>query len=100
MLEDWDEQMVDSQVSADSAEFAALQKLQAQDVWAALRACCNDERDYVVARLIFVSGIKPRDVARQHSSLFSDVAEVYRVKRNLLDRLRRHPILREMRENK
>jgi DNA-directed RNA polymerase specialized sigma24 family protein len=98
-LEDWDEQTVDSHVSANSAEFAALQKLKAQDVWAALRACCNDERDYLVARLIFVSGIKPRDVARQHSDLFPDVTEVYRAKRNLLDRLRRHPILREMREN-
>lgn len=99
MLEDWDEQTVDSQVSAHSAEFAALQKLKAQDVWAALRACCNDERDCLVARLIFVSGTKPRDVALQHSDLFPDVAEVYRVKRNLLDRLRRHPIFREMREN-
>lgn len=91
-----DERIVDSQVSVSSAELDALDKLETRELWDALLACCNDERDRLLAREMFVAGVKPRDIAARHPDVFPDVSEVYRVKRNLLDRLRRHPILRNM----
>jgi len=92
---EWDEQAVDAHVSTHSAEASALQQVTAKQLWAAVKACCNDERDHLVARLILQTGLKPRHVAEQHPDLFPDVSEVYRVKRNLLSRLRRDPVLQE-----
>jgi RNA polymerase sigma factor (sigma-70 family) len=96
---EWDEQTVDACVSTRSAEASALQQVAAQRLWTVVAACCNDERERLVARLIFRAGIKPRHVAEQFPDLFPDVSDVYRVKRNLLDRLRRNPNLRGMRKN-
>jgi hypothetical protein len=96
---EWDERAVDTRVSEHSAEVSALERMTAQQLWATVKACCNDEHDYLVARLMFVAGLKPSHIAGQFPDLFPDVAEIYRIKRNLLDRLRRHPTLREMCEN-
>jgi RNA polymerase sigma factor (sigma-70 family) len=95
---EWDERVVDACVSTRSAEASALQQLADQRLWAVIEACCNDERERLVARLIFVEGIKPRHVAERFPDLFPDVSDVYRVKRNLLERLRRDPNLRRMRK--
>jgi RNA polymerase sigma factor (sigma-70 family) len=96
---EWDERVVDACVSTRSAEASALQQVAAQRLWAVIAACCNDERERMVARLIFLAGIKPRHVAEQFPDLFPDVSDVYRVKRNLLERLRRDPTLRRIRKN-
>jgi RNA polymerase sigma factor (sigma-70 family) len=95
---EWNERVVDACVSTRSAEASALQQVAAQRLWTVVAACCNDERERLVARLIFVEGIKPRQVAEQFPDLFPDVSDVYRVKRNLLERLRRDPTLRRMRK--
>lgn len=96
---EWDERVVDACVSIHSAEVSALQQVNAQQLWAVVEACCNDERERLLARLTFLAGLKPRHIAERFPDLFTHVSEVYRVKRNLLDRLRRDPILRDMREN-
>jgi RNA polymerase sigma factor (sigma-70 family) len=97
--EELDEQMIDGCVSTHSAEASALQQADTGRLWAAVEACCNDERERLLVRLVFVAGLKPRYIAERFPDLFHDVSEVYRVKRNLLDRLRRDPIMQDMREN-
>lgn len=97
---EWDEHAVDAWVSTRSAEASALQQVAAQRLWTVVEACCNDEREHFVARLIFRAGIKPRRVAERFPDLFPDVSDVYRVKRNLLARLRRDATLISMRENR
>jgi DNA-directed RNA polymerase specialized sigma24 family protein len=93
------EWVVDACVSVRSAEASALREMNAKDLWTVIEAACNDEREQLVARLVFKLDLKPRDIAARFPKLFPDVSEVYRVKRNLLDRLRRDPILRRIREN-
>lgn len=94
-----DEQVMSGQVCTGSIEALALQKMETQQLWAIVEATCGDEREHLVARLILQANLKPGDLARQFPDLFPTVAEVYRVKRNLLDRLRRDSSLREMYEN-
>jgi DNA-directed RNA polymerase specialized sigma24 family protein len=96
---EWDEHLLDTQVSARSAEASAFREMEEGQVWAAVLACCNDERDRLVARQVFLANQKPGDIAERYPELFSDVSEVYRVKRNLIDRLRRDSTLQDMCEN-
>ena len=53
-----------------------------------------DQAERLVARLCLVLDLKPREVYERHPDRFADVADVYRVKRNLLERLRRSPAIR------
>jgi DNA-directed RNA polymerase specialized sigma24 family protein len=86
---EWDDQTVDGHAHDYSAEASALGRMGAQQLWSVVEACCNDEQDYVVARLVLLAGLKPHQVAERRPDLFPDVSDVYRVKRNLFDRLRR-----------
>ena len=88
--EEWDERVVDLHSSAHSAEATAVQEMASQKLWATVAACCNDERERVLARLRFREGLKPRHIAERFPDLFPDVSDVYRIERNVLDRLRRH----------
>lgn len=93
------EQTVDASLSVQSAEITVLEQIAAQNLWAVVEACCNDERDRLVVRFILLAGLKPRHLVAQFPDLFPEVSEVYRVKRNLLDRLRRAPTIQSLHEN-
>jgi len=97
---EWDELAVDACVSIHSAEVFAFQHVAAEHLWAAVEACCSDDRERLLARLVFLVGLKPRHIAEQFPDPFPDVSEVYRLKRNLVARLRRDPTIRGMRENR
>jgi hypothetical protein len=51
----------------------------------------RDDAERLIVSLCLVQGSKPRDVFARCPEHFASVADVYRVKRKLLDRLRRHP---------
>lgn len=95
----WDGQMVDDQVSSQSTETLACREMRAEQVWRAIVDCCKNRQERVVARSTFLADLKPRHIAERFPDAFPDVTEVYRVKRNLLARLRRDPFLRRVCEN-
>ncbi len=64
-----------------------------------LKHHCVDRRDQLVALWVLIEGIKPAVLAQQYPEEFPEVQEVYRVKRNLLDRLQRDVELRTICEN-
>lgn len=80
-------------VAPDVADVAVGQ-LAVSALWAAIGAQMQDEAERRVAYLCFVLDLKPREVHERHPELFPTVADVYRIKRNLLDRLRRNPEIR------
>jgi DNA-directed RNA polymerase specialized sigma24 family protein len=96
---DYDEEVINSQTSDDSAETIVLHGISAHTLWTAIQECCTSESDLIVARLVLVADLKPQAIAQRHPELFPEVAAVYRIKRNLIDRLRRHPVLRDMHQN-
>jgi DNA-directed RNA polymerase specialized sigma24 family protein len=64
-------------------------RLARRELWAAVERELADPREHLVARLSFVAGLSPREIRARHPDQFEDVFEVYRIKRNMIDRLRR-----------
>jgi len=49
-----------------------------------------------VAHLSFVAGLTPREIRARHPDRFVEVYEVYRLKRNVIDRLRRSGAIQQL----
>ena len=60
----------------------------------------RDEAEQLVARLSFVAGLSPREIRARHPDRFADVNTVYRIKRNLIDRLRRSQCIEQVRRGR
>src|SRR5215210_3760781 len=76
------------------AEAVAAGEVAVQELWRAIDGELHDEAERTVAHLCLVLDLKPREVYERHPDRFADVADIYRVKRNLLERLRRSPAIR------
>ncbi len=59
------------------------------ELWQWLQTQIKDEKEARVIDGLFVLGLKPREVQDLYPKTFSDVKEIYRVKENLIARLRR-----------
>jgi len=60
------------------------------EVWEAILRLLPDSRDQRVAYLLFHCGLKPGEIIRFCPQEFSDVQEVYHLRRNIMERLLRH----------
>jgi hypothetical protein len=60
------------------------------DIWDALQAMFSDEREKRLAYLLFHCGLKPREIMRYCPQEWTDVHEIYRLKRNIMERLLRN----------
>jgi hypothetical protein len=58
-------------------------------LWEAVMAELHGGKERVVACLSWIRWMKPVEIYETHPELFEGVAEVYRIKRNVLERLRR-----------
>jgi hypothetical protein len=56
-------------------------------VWEVLQRMLPDEREQRLAYLLFYCGLKSREIVRFCSQEFSDVQEIYRIRRNIMERL-------------
>ncbi len=61
----------------------------AESLWEAISARVEDERERQIARLSFLQDLKPSEIYHLYPAMFASVAEIYRLKRNLIDRIRR-----------
>ncbi|MEZ4864568.1 MAG: hypothetical protein R3C14_24850 [Caldilineaceae bacterium] len=68
-------------------ETEIITRLTADQLWAIVDNCCHNEQERVVARLSFVSNLKPRSILIQFPDLFTDSEEIYAIRRNLKNRL-------------
>jgi RNA polymerase sigma factor (sigma-70 family) len=75
-------------------ETTALVSSSQSDLWATVQTVLQNPQDALVVRLSFVDGLTPRQIHALHATVFASVGDVYRVKRNALERLSRHPALR------
>jgi DNA-directed RNA polymerase specialized sigma24 family protein len=72
-----------------SSENQVLAQVHRQELWQEINARLNDDKERKVVYGTFVLALKPREVYAQFSETFGDVKEVYRVKENVIARLRR-----------
>ncbi|HLZ57291.1 MAG TPA: hypothetical protein VKR06_10115 [Ktedonosporobacter sp.] len=61
-----------------------------QDLWEAIVSLLPSEREQRVAYLIIHCGLKPREIIQRCPGEFSDVYEIYRLYRNVYERLIRN----------
>jgi hypothetical protein len=67
-----------------------------RELWEAVQEVLRDEAERRVVYLRFAIGLTPREIHERHPECYPTVAEVYRIKRNALLRLRRCRQLRPM----
>ncbi len=60
------------------------------DLWDAIKNLIPAPREQRVAYLLFHCGLKPREIVQFCQDEFSDVREVHRLRRNIVERLLRH----------
>lgn len=77
------ETLVIHQTTADALEWLVRQQLQ-------------DETEEVVMTLSWFYGLPPREIQARNPHLFATVREVYRIKRNILNRLLRDPEIQQI----
>jgi hypothetical protein len=64
------------------------------EFWLVVNRHLTDERERMLLQLKYVLRLKPADILRQYPDLFSTVDDIYRLTRNILERLRRSPEMR------
>jgi hypothetical protein len=83
---------------ADAEEVGALvvSRLSGQEVWRVIARELPAETDRLVVYLSFARFLSPGEIHRRYPDRFPTAADVYRIKRNVLDRLRRSPAMRSL----
>lgn len=66
--------------------------------WQCIERALPSRRERALVYLRYVLGYRPREVVATHPQVFPDVDEVYRMERNILQRLSRHPALAPWKE--
>lgn len=63
--------------------------MSATTLWRYILSITKNEQERIIAENYFIYDLKPREIQSRHTDLFSTVAQVSRVKENLMARLRR-----------
>ncbi|TME89578.1 MAG: sigma-70 family RNA polymerase sigma factor [Chloroflexi bacterium] len=90
------EQLSEAAEAGVGFEESVVQRLTAQELWDAVMQALPNESDRLIVSLSFRDGCKPCEIHAQHSDRFPSVADVYRTKRNVVERLRRDSRLRAL----
>jgi len=63
---------------------------ESQDLWDSLKSLISNERERRLAYLLYVNGLKAREIVRYCSEEFNEIQEIYRLTRNIVEHLRRN----------
>lgn len=80
-------EMVDS--SLPGPEETILTQEGGEHLWQKVLVHCKDQEDILLAEASWMHDLSPREIFALYPQRFADLKEVYKRKRNLLDRLRR-----------
>ncbi len=83
-------ELIEHEPASDDPADDAVSNISAQGLWQIIQEELNGEDERVLIYLAYIQGMKPGEISRQHSRLFPSVEDVYRIKRNVLERLRRN----------
>ncbi len=70
-------------------------RLERQRFWRIVVDLIRNEQEFIVLRSSFLYDLKPAKIHAAHPDQFKSVGEVYQIKRNLLNRLRRSPMMQQ-----
>jgi hypothetical protein len=75
-------------------EAQAVGRLSGQELWETVTRELADEAERAIVYLSFALDLKPGEIYERRPELFGSVSDVYRIKRNVIDRLRRSQAIR------
>jgi RNA polymerase sigma factor (sigma-70 family) len=90
---------IEHEPAADDPADDVVANISAQGLWQIIQEELNGEDERVLIYLAYVQGMKPSEISHRHRRLFPSVDDVYRIKRNVLERLRRNRRLQTMFRN-
>src|SRR6266567_3614795 len=90
-----DEISPDAYASADPAG-EVVSRLSRGELWEAIRRELTDPKERLVAHTSFISGLCPREILARYPERFDNAFDVYRTKRNMIDRLRRSQAIQRL----
>jgi hypothetical protein len=79
-----------------ATEDQALDRSHDRAMWEWINSWLEDEKERRVIYGLFVLALKPQELHDHFQNLFSEVDEIYRVKQNVIARLRRDPEFRKL----
>jgi DNA-directed RNA polymerase specialized sigma24 family protein len=79
----------------DPADLVATQ-LAAQELWQLIWREVTSVEERLIVQLVCALGLSPRELQRRYSHVFTSVDDIYRIKRNVLERLRRNKALLQL----
>jgi hypothetical protein len=74
----------------------AADRVTGHEIWQTIARELPDQEERLVVYLSFALDLKPREIQRRHRDRYPSTADVYRVKRLALDRLRRSAAMRSL----
>jgi DNA-directed RNA polymerase specialized sigma24 family protein len=100
IMKEQDDQVLERQASNDeSPETKVLNQDMVKKLWGMLQERCKNEKERAIVYGSFVLALKAKQVYSEYRGVFRNVQEVYRVKENLLARLKRDQELVEFLED-
>jgi RNA polymerase sigma factor (sigma-70 family) len=83
-------ELIEHEPATDDPADDVVSSISAQGLWQVIQEELNGEDERILIYLAYVQGMKPGEISSQHNRLFPTVEDVYRIKRNVLERLRRN----------
>src|SRR5207245_8581045 len=81
---------IEHEPASDDPADDVVSNISAQGLWQVIQQELYGEDERVLIYLAYIHGMKPSEISNQHHRLFPTVDDVYRIKRNVLERLRRN----------
>lgn len=83
-------ELIEHEPASDDPADDVISSITAQGLWQVIQEELNGEDERLLIYLAYIHGMKPGEISSQHRRLFPTVDDVYRIKRNVLERLRRN----------
>jgi RNA polymerase sigma factor (sigma-70 family) len=83
-------ELIENEPASEDPADDVISSISAQGLWQVIQEELNGEEERVLIYLAYIQGMKPSEISSQHRRLFPTVEDVYRIKRNVLERLRRN----------
>ena len=90
------EQLAQLEVASAPLEQSVLQNLQRAELWNRVLETAMSDQELLILRESLIYSLPPRLIHSRHPDRFADVADVYRVKRNLYKRLQHNHELQNL----
>jgi DNA-directed RNA polymerase specialized sigma24 family protein len=89
-------QSIESAVVSAAPEQAVLEELDRTEIWRLIMRMTSNLQERIIVRESMVYALPPRVIQARHPDMFADVLQVYRVKRNLINRFQRNRELQQL----